>query len=250
MNVLHIAWRELRATFSSATGWIVVCGWLLLSGLFWQLMLQNYVMQGQNVVFDPYTASRLTLTDYLLGPWFGNTAVVMIMFVPAITMRLFSEEMKQRTLELLLTSPISTLEIVLGKFLGAALLVWGLLLTTLPGPLLLFRWGSPDPGVLFTGYLGLALLGAVLVALGALASAFTSSQMVAGISAFAASLALLVVEWASSSPDDAFAQLSLMGHLNDMFRGAIPLSDLVYYLAFTGFLLFATHQRMESFRWN
>lgn len=250
MNVLHIASRELRATFSTATGWLVTCSWLLLSGIFWMLMLDNYVTQSQNLVFDPYAASQLTLNDYLLGPWFGNCAVVMVMFVPALTMRLFSEEVRQRTLELLLTSPVSSAEIVLGKFLGAAVVVWGLVLSTAYGPLLLFRWGSPDPGVIFTGYFGLVLLGATLVAIGTLASAMNSSQVAAGITAFAAALALLVVEWRSSSPDDVYAHLALLGHLNDLFRGAVRLSDVVYYLAFTGLLLFATHQRMESFRWK
>jgi ABC-2 type transport system permease protein len=250
MNVLFIAWRELRATFTTATGWLILTGWLVLSGGFWQAMLQNYVMQSQDIVFDPYTASQLTLTDYLLGPWFGNCAILLIMVVPALTMRLFSEEMKQRTLELLLTSPVSTAEIVLGKFLGALLFAWGLLLSTAYGPLTLFVWGNPDPGVIAAGYLGLGLLSAALVALGTFASSLTSNQIVAMVTAFATALSLLIVEWMSSSPEDWLARLALLSHLTDLFRGAVPLSDVVYYLAFTGLFLFATHQRMESFRWN
>lgn len=250
MNVLHIAMRELRSTFSSAIGWLVLCGWLMVTGLFWIFMVQNYVVQSQDLVFNPYGASELSLADYLLGPFFGNCAVLLIMVIPAISMRLFSEEVKQRTLELLLTSPVSTLEIVLGKFLGAFAIIALMLVGTLHGPLALYLWASPDPGPLVGGYLGLGLLGASLLSLGMFASASTANQVVSMVATFAGALALLVVQWGSRDPGDWMAQLSILGHLADLMRGAIKLSDVVYYLAFTGLFLFATHQRMESYRWK
>jgi ABC-2 type transport system permease protein len=254
MNVLFIAWRELRATFTTVVGWLILASWLLLTSLFWQNYLWNYVSQSQNIVFDPYTASQLTLTDYLLGPWFGDCSILLVFLVPALTMRLFSEEMKQRTLELLLTSPVSSAEIVLGKFLGAMLFALGLLLATVHAPLSLYLWGSPDAGVLVGSYLGMGLLAAALVAMGTFASSLTSNQIVAMVITFAAALGLLLLQWLasaiSSDPDHWLAQLTLLNHMNDLLRGAVPLSDLVFFVAFTGLFLFATHQRMESFRWN
>jgi ABC-2 type transport system permease protein len=250
MNVLHIAVRELKSAFSSAVGWLVLCGWLLVTGLFWISMVQNYVVQSQDLVFNPYAGSELRLADYLLGPFFGNCAVLLIMVIPAISMRLFAEEVKQRTLELLLTSPISTLDIVLGKFLGAFSIVILMLLGTLHGPAALYLWASPDPGPILGGYAGLALLGSALLSLGLFASACTANQIVAMVATFAGALALLSMQWMSRDPSDLMAQISILGHLNDLLQGAVKLSDVVYYLAFTGLFLFATHQRMESYRWK
>lgn len=250
MNVLHIAMRELRSTFSSAIGWLVLCGWLLVTGLFWISMVQNYVVQSQDLVFNPYAGSELKLVDYLLAPFFGNCAVLLIMVVPALSMRLFSEEVKQRTLELLLTSPISTSDIVIGKFLGAFAIIVLMLLGTLHGPFALYFWASPDPGPILGGYLALALLGAALLSLGLFTSACTANQIVAMVATFAVALGLLALQWFSRDPTDPFAQMSILGHLTDLVQGAVKLSDVVYYLAFTGLFLFATHQRMESYRWK
>lgn len=250
MNVLHIAMRELRSTFSSPIGWVVLCGWLLVTGGAWFAMVLNYVIESQGAIFSPYGAGGLTLAEYLTGPYFGNCAVILIIVIPAISMRLFAEESKQRTLELLLTSPISTLEIVAGKFVGAYAIVLLLLLGTVQGPASLYLWASPDPGPLIGGYLGLGLLGAALLAMGMFASAMTINQIVAMVVSVAVALGLVFVQWASREPGDIADQLSIVSHLNDFLSGAVKLSDLVYYLAFTGLFLFATHQRMESFRWK
>jgi len=250
VSVFHIAARELRAVFTTATGWLVLCGWLLITGLFWVVMVQNYAMQSRDLVFNPYAAASLGFTDFLIAPFFGNCAVVLLMLTPAVTMRLFSEEFKQGTMELLLTSPISTLQIVLGKYLGALGFVLVLLALTLHFPLGLARWGRPDWGVVASGYLGLALLSSAVLALGLWFSSLTSNQLVALVLTFTTALGLLVLGWSSQDPADWIAQISIMSHLNDLFIGVVRLSDVVYCVAFTAFFLFATHQRMESFRWS
>lgn len=250
MNVLTIASRELRSNFTTAVGWLVLCGWLFLTGLFWVLMVQNYVLQGQQVAFDPYGGAQMNLTDWLFVPFFGNCAIVLIMVVPLLSMRVFAEEIKQRTLELLMTSPVSTAEIVLGKFLGQLAFIGVMLLGTLQFPLGLLQWATPDPGALAGGYLALALVSAAILSLGMLMSSLTSNQIVAALLTFAGSLALVVVSWGSSDPNDWFAQVSLVTHMNDLLRGAVRLSDVTWYVAFTAFFLFATLQRMESFRWR
>lgn len=250
MNVVTIASRELRAIFATTIGWMVLCGFLLVTGILWVASVNLYVSESQGAVFNPYGASLLNLTDHLIMPFFGNTTLILVFVIPALSMRLFAEEQRQRTLELLLTSPVSTLEIVLGKYLGALAFVCVMLFATAHYPLSLYYWGEPDTGAFLGGYLALLLTSAGLLAVGILASSFTNNQIVALIVAFAASLTLYVGGWLSRNPQDVMAQLALTSHLEDLLRGALRLSDLVYFggLVFVG--LFATHQRMESFRWR
>lgn len=250
MNVLTIAVRELRSMFATPVGWLVLCAWLLLTGLFWVLHVTTYVMQGQEMAFDPYGGSQLNLSDGLFVPFFGNCAIILIIVAPALSMRVFAEEVKQRTLELLMTSPVSTFEIVAGKYLGLLSMVGVLLLATVQFPLMLLSWGSPDPGVLLGCYLGLLLFGSGMVSLGMLLSSLTSNQVVALVLTVLAGLGLWIVSWGSSDPNDWFAQVSLTTHLSELMRGAVKVSDVAYYLGFTWFFVFATLQRMESFRWK
>ncbi len=250
MTVLTIAWRELRAIFTTSIGWLVLCGYLVVMGGFWTLLLSGYVLASSNLVYDPYAANYLSTSRDLMVPFFGNAVVIWVMVAPALSMRVFSEEFKQRTMELLFTSPVSTAEIVLGKFLGVLGFICVLQAGTVYLPLTLFTWGSPDVGVIAGGALGLTLLAASLVSMGLLFSALTTNQIVALLMTFASSLMLLVADWASQSPDDWFSQLSFMPHLTDLFQGAVRLSDLTYFACFIAFFLFATHQRMESFRWR
>lgn len=250
MSALHIAWREVRALYATPIGWLVLCAWLLVSGLFWFTTVETYVMQSRDLVYNPYGASQLTITDHLLGPFFDNCAIVLLMLTPALSMRLLSEEIKQRTLELLLTSPVSTFEIVIGKYLGALAGVFLMLLATVHAPIALAQWGDPDLGAIAGGYAGLLLLSGATVAIGLLASASTANQMVALVLSFAASLSLLALAWLAEDPDSALAQASIVAHLYDLFRGAVRLSDVTYFVALTAFALFATHQRIESFRWS
>ena len=250
MNVLTIAGREFRSIFNTTIGWLVLAGFLLLTGVFWASMVSYYVIQSADVVANPYAASRMNFTEYLFAPFFGNTAIVLMMLCPAVSMRLFSEEQKPRTLELLLTSPVSTVEIVLGKFLGALGFVAILLLGTSVGPLLLNLWGDPDLGAVATGYAGLMLVAASILAMGMLFSALTPNQIVALVWSFAGALALWVLSWVSQDPTSAFVEMAMVTHVEDFLTGVINAKDLAYFAGFILFFLFATWQRIESFRWS
>lgn len=250
MKILHIAARELKATFSGPLGWIVAFGFLVLNGFMWTQWLVYYVRVSEDMLADPYATASLSLGEHLLGGYFHELAIVVMMIMPALSMRLYAEEIKQRTLELLLTSPLSTAEIVLGKYLGVVAVLVLLLLGTIHGPLLLFAVASPDPGIVFGGYLALLLLGCALLALGGLASAWTANQVVALVVSFSASLLLYLSVGVAQSPDDLLMQVSVLGHLGDFIQGKLQLSDVVYFVAFTAVFLFATYQRMESFRWR
>lgn len=250
MSVFWIASRELKAAFSTTVGWLVLCAFLLITGVFWVISVDSYVAQTSDIVYDPYAAQHHNLSDVLLLPFFGNCTVILLMMAPALSMRAFSEEFRQHTIELLLTSPITTAEIVLGKYLGALGVLGVMLACTLHYPLMLGLWGTPDWGMLAGGYLALGLLGAAILAIGLWFSSSTSNQVVASVLTFGAALALYVLGWSAMDPDDLQVKLSLSTHLADPLRGEVRLSGLAYFAGLIGVSLFATHQRLESFRWK
>ena len=250
MAVRHLGLREIRAIFNTAIGWMVLCAFLLINGVFWEIYLQNYVAQKAQLVFDPYGAASMNLTDYLIVPWFGNCAVILLFVTPALAMRLFSPEFERRTIELLLTSPISTFEIVMGKYLGALGFVIAMLLCTVHVPASLYYWGEPEFGAIAGSYLGTFLMSALLLAIGMFFSSLTKNQIVALTLSFAASLVLYVAGWAGEDPDSILAHIGLATHLEDLFAGAVRLSDLVYFGGGISLFVFATYQRLESHRWS
>lgn len=245
-----IAERELRAMLQTPTGWLVLSGFLLLTGVFWVSMVMLFTQQSADLVFDPYGAAHMSLTDHLLVPFFGNTTVILLLTMPAVAMGTFANEYRRDTMELLLTSPIPTRSIVLGKFIGSMGFVILILLATLPQPLSLLLWARPEPGVLIGGYLALLLLSAAVVAMGMWFSSMTSSQVVALVLGFSASLTLWVATWVDPDPESFANRISLATHVEGLLRGAVHLSDLTYFGLFVGLFLLATHQRVESHRWS
>lgn len=251
MAVLHIAWRELRAMLSTGVAWIVICMYLLLTGVFWLALVTNYVTQSQDLVFNPYAAQLLSLGEYLIAPWFGNMLITLCFFGPAIAMRLFTLEYQQRTMDLLLTSPIRSWEIVLGKYLGAMGFSLLMLATTLYVPIWLYWFADPDYGWFLGGYLMFLLVLSVFESLTMLVSSYTDSQLVALITGIALGLSLYLVSWlGQGDPDGIVAQISVATHCEQLLRGGVKLSDLVYFAGMTFVCLFATQQRLESFRWS
>jgi ABC-2 type transport system permease protein len=253
-NILAIAGREVRAYFATPVGWLVLCAFLLITAFFFLLMLGMYNMQAAEMAYNPYAGSEMNLDEYLVAPFFGNTAVILLFICPLLTMRLFAEDRKSRSLELLLTSPASTTEIVLGKYLGAVGFFAIILLCTAHYPAQLFWMGEPDPGVMASSYLAVLLLGSCFMAVGLLSSAMTENQIVAAVISFVTLLGLWILGWgeelASGTLKEVLSYASLINRMEDLTKGLIHTQDLVYYLSFIFFFLFATHQRVEAYRWR
>ena len=228
MKVFAIARREPRSYFSTTLGWLVLSGFLFLTGFFWISMVSTYMQQELDLVYNPQAAASLNFTDHLLPPFFGNTAVVLLMICPALSMGLLADEFRRHTIELLHTSPISSGEIVLGKFLGAMGFVTVLLGASAYMPLTTLWYGQPDLLVIVAGYLGLFLLCGAMIAMGMLFSAITSKSMVAMVLTFSSGLVLWVLPWIATgdNPDSLLTQLSMMTHLEDILVGA-PLLQLL-----------------------
>jgi ABC-2 type transport system permease protein len=249
-----IAKREMDGYYATATGWFTLLSFVGITGFFFVLTLidyQNYVLQAS---FSPYGEEQMGVDEALIPGIFANWSVVLLLIAPAISMRIFSEDLRQRTFELLLSSPVSSGAIVMGKFLGAMGFVGSLFLATAYQPAVLYWVSAPDPGVLAGSYVAMYLLAACCIGLGMLLSAFTTAQIVAFITSFAALLLLYLLGWVgelkSGGPISWVGELSMLSHLDQIGKGLLHTEDLVYFVSFIGLCLFATQQRVESFRWR
>ncbi len=252
-NVLAIAKRELRHYFATPTGWLALCAFLVITGFFFVLEVRWYMQEYMETAVNPYR-EPLDLGAHLIAPFYGEISLILLMLCPALSMRLFADDRRQRSFELLLTSPVSTAEIVLGKYLGGVAFAGLLVLSTAHYALLLIWVGEPDLGVLLSSYLSAFLLVAAFMAVGLLTSALTESQVVAMVLALVALLffwALAAVGMVGTGPwAEAISAASLFSHVEPLGKGILRLKDLVYYATFVGVFLFATHQRVEGMRWG
>lgn len=234
-TALTIARRELAAFFVSPIAYLVAAAFLALSGYLFALILissQQATLQGL----------------------FFNVNVILLFMAPLLTMRLLADEQNKGTLEILLTAPVRDWEVVLGKFLAALGLFGVMLLCTLVYPLILwYVGGHPDYGPILTGYIGLILLAAAMLAIGVMTSSFTENQIVAAVIGFGILLLLWLIQSAGNVASGAagvLKALSLPGHYDDFARGAINLEDVVYYLSLTIGALFIATRVLETRRYR
>jgi gliding motility-associated transport system permease protein len=190
----------------------------------------------------------------VVRPLLSNMAVLLIFTVPAITMRMFPEEKRSGTYELLLTSPVRVGEIVLGKFFGGLVLV--LLMVALSGffGVLLLVYGNPELPMMLTGFLGLALMALSFLAIGTLVSSFTDNVVIAYTGSLFALLLLYTIGWLGETvqgPWGAFVKyISITDHFQELLKGLVDTKDLVYFATLLVVGLFLTQRSVESVRWR
>jgi ABC-2 type transport system permease protein len=215
--------KEEKALFSSPIAYAVMTVFLLLMSYSFTLTL-----------FLSHQPSLVHI--------FFQMFVLFMLTVPLITMRLLAEERKLRTIEVLLTSPVTELDIVLAKFVASMSLIVILLMLSGSYAVVLAIYGDPDWGPIYSGYLGLLLLGAALVGVGLLASALTSNQMIAALVSLSLFLLLWIIDsfgYLLPSPFDALAvNLSLSVHFKPFAVGSVYLSDVGFFLSVTLLTLF------------
>jgi ABC-2 type transport system permease protein len=247
--------KELRSYFVSPVVYVVGAIFLLIFGVLSYLAVINAGNQAVRLMQMQGAAAQLNLNDLVFRPTFYSMALVLLLILPILTMRLFAEERKLRTFELLMTSPIGLNEVVVGKFLGAYLIFLGLLALTGIVPVILSAFSSFDWNPVLTGYLGLALLGALFLATGVLASAVTENQIVAAFLSFG----LLIIVWLMGAlggvigdtlVGNSISYLSFIEHYDRLVRGLVESKDLVYYLSGIVLMLFLAHRVVESHRWK
>ncbi len=256
-NVSTIAGRELRSIFASAIAYVVLTGFLLLGGWFFFNLLARFnllVSMYSSFQGNAEAAQRLNVNEFVLGPLLHNLSVVLIILVPMITMRSFAEEKRSGTYELLLTSPVSIWEIVLGKFLGTAAFITVMVGLTLIYGAILLAFGNPEIGIMASGYLGLWLLALTFVAIGLFASSLTENQIIAAVTGLVLMMLLFVVGWGADTAGDTMGSLlrylSITEHSGNLIRGVIDTKTLIYFGSMILGWMFLTQRSVESIRWR
>ncbi|MEK7335062.1 MAG: ABC transporter permease subunit [Candidatus Binatota bacterium] len=254
-NILTIAAKEIRSFFVSPIAYVVLTGFLLLGGwFFFNLLFRfNYLLTLYSSFQNPQGLQGLNLNEHVVAPLLHNLTIIFVIMVPIITMRSFAEEKKNGTYELLLTSPLTVTEIVLGKFLGSLFFVFTMILLTGIYPAILLFYGNPELGMLASGYLGLFLLAVVFVSVGLLTSSLTENQIVAAVTCFVILLLLYVLSWPSETTatlGDVLKYLSVIEHFSEMVKGLVDTRNLVYFLSLILLSLFLTHRSVEASRWR
>jgi len=246
--------KELRTYFFSPMAYVVAVIFLLIVGYLFCALLAYYSLTSLQAMQNPYMMGQFNLTERVLRPLFGDMAFVMLLMTPLLTMRLFAEERRSGTLELLLTYPLRDWQIIAGKFLSSLVVLACMLLPTLVYSLVLWRLGKIEWGVLISAYSGLLLLAGAIFALGLWISSLTDSQIVAASATFGALLLFWMVGWASSLSGGITSQIldniSLLEHFESFAKGVFNSADIGFYIIFAAFFLFLTSRSLESRSWK
>jgi ABC-2 type transport system permease protein len=254
MRWLPVFKKEMRLYFGSPVAYVVFTFFLVISGWFFSQIFLFYSDASMRSFMQPQMGQNLNVVDNVMRPLFTNMSVVLLFFIPMLTMRLFAEEKKSGTMELLLTYPVRDGEVLAGKYLAALALYLILLGLTLLYPALVAYFTRVEWGPILTGYLGLILTGAVFLAVGVLVSSLTENQIVAGFGTFGMLLGFWVIGWgaefAGGTMRTVLQYLSIGDHLEGFTRGLIDTKDLVYYVTGVALALFLTLRSLESKRWR
>lgn len=257
-NILAIFEREMRAYFVSPIAYVVLTVFILLAGFFFSSIFTAVVEQSMRQGFQAQQYGMppqpIDVPAIVVRSFFGTLSVVLLFMIPMITMGLFSEEKKRGTIELLLTAPLTNLQVVLGKFLAGLAFFASMLVLSLVFMGTLLYFAKPDMGPIASGYLGLLLYGASLVALGMFVSSLTENQIIAAVLSFGLTLTLWIMEGFAGSSGSIGQQilsyLSVIEHLEDFMKGVVDTSHVIFYVSLAGLGLLLTYRSVESFRWR
>lgn len=253
-NILAIANKELRSYFASPIAYAVVGFFALAFGFMFYNFLRFFAMQSMRMG-SMGMSQPVNINQMMIRPLVMQISVIVLFMLPMVTMRTYSEEKRSGTIELLLTAPLTDLQIILGKFFGALSLYALMLLVTLPSILVLFWYGNPDWKPVATSYIGLLLLGSSFISFGLFVSSTTKNQIVAGVLTFVLLLMLLLVSWmrdfvTSTIGSAIVGALSIFEHFDDFAKGVLDTKHIVYYVSVITFGLFLTARSVDSERWR
>ena len=229
--------KEFKTFFISPIAYIFIVVYLVVTNF---LFFQSFFLINQADMRSYFS----------ILPW------IFLLFVPAITMRSWAEEKKLKTLELLLTWPISDFQVVAGKFLASFCFLAITILLSISVPITVSLLGSPDPGPIIGGYIGALLMGAAYLAIGLWISSFTENQIVAFILGVVITFALFIVGnpfVTMAAPSMLVPVLNYIGlgnHFQSIERGVIDTRDILYYVSVVGFFLFLNVQTLGSRKWE
>ena len=252
-NVWIICRKELGSYFASPVAYILLIMFGLIFGFFFWNALGAFVFESIQSQMSG-RSFPMNVNEWIIRPLLSNVGVIGLFMIPLITMRLFAEEKRTGTIELLATSPIRDTEIIVGKWLAALILYSSLLLFTALNFAFLFRYGHPDWKPLLVGYLGILLQAGALLAIGTFISTLTKNQIIAGAATFAVCLLLYVFGWVAGFDTSTWARVlsytSVAVHNESFSKGVIDSKDAIFYLSVIFLGLFLTARSLESLRWR
>jgi len=252
-NILAIAQKELKGYFASPIAYVVIGLFALVFGFFYYIGVAYFIEQSMRMM-GMQGGPTQNVNEQVIRPLILNASVILLFVLPMITMRTYSEEKRSGTIELLLTSPLTDFQIIMGKFLGAMALYAAMLAVTLVHIAVLFALGNPEWKPVATSYLGMLLMGGTFIAIGLLISSFTKNQIVAVMGTFAVVLLGWVINWASTlagpTAREVLDYLGMTNHLEDFTRGIIDTKHVIYYVSLITFALFLTARSVDSERWR
>ncbi len=249
--------KEVKLYFLSPVAYIIMAGFVLFSAASFYFRATNFpdmvVAARDSGILESIRENRIN--HFVLGPLLSDVSSILIFLIPLITMRLWAEEKRASTHELLITSPVSVGRIVVGKYLAGLLFVLVLLAITLVYTVFLFVYSAPDPGVTLSSYMALAFFVASGVGIGLFASSLTENQIVAGVTCLIlellfASLGGVATSIRSPLLSDILGYISWREHMMNFFDGVIRSGDVVYFITFIFLWLFLAYQSIESSRWR
>lgn len=250
MKVVYaILKREIMCYFASPLAYIILVVFLTLSGIFFFTYLNGFLQSQYDPRFQLY-GEKLNLNDFVIAPYLSTINILLLLLVPLITMRLIAEERRHFTGEMLFTSPIRPIQIIMGKYLASFALFVVMMALSYINVLVLQLFGNPDPGPILSGYLGLILVGASFISVGLFASSLTDNQIVSAIISFGILLLFWIVGASSDPNTSPLGYVSIINHFEGFTKGIVDLKDVVYYLTFAFYGIFLTHTFLESERWR
>jgi ABC-2 type transport system permease protein len=252
-NVWIILKKELKSYFASPIAYLLMTMFAVIFGFFFWNIVGYFTFLGMQQQMSG-RGFPMNLNEQVIRPLLQNVSVIGLFLIPMITMRLFAEEKRQGTIELLLTSPVRDAEILLGKWLAALALYSLIVLIALLNFGFLFAYGQPDWKPILVGVLGLLMQAGALLAVGTFISTTTKNQIIAGAATFGVCLLLWIFEWVSGYESAAWAKvlsyLSVVSHFESFAKGVLDSKDIIYYASLTFFGLFLTARSLESLRWR
>jgi ABC-2 type transport system permease protein len=256
-NILAIVERELRAYFSSPIAYVVLTIFVFLSGIFFRSILAQVMQMGliSQMQAQQLGPRPMDMPGMISRGFLSTMSVILLFIMPMLTMGLFSEEKKRGTIELLLTSPVTDLQVVLGKFFAAGTFFIILLLSTFIPMAVLYLYSSPASGPILTAYLGLLLYGLSIVAIGLFISTLTENQIIAAVLSFGTIMVLWLVDVVATNAESPTSKgvltyLSILSHLDDFMKGVLSTSHIIFYVSLMLVGLFLTYRSIDSLRWR
>jgi ABC-2 type transport system permease protein len=254
VKVWAIFKKELRLYFTSPIAYVIIAVFFLISGLFFWSIFDFFSKASMQSMMNPQLGRELNVTDGVFRPLLSNVTVILLLLMPMVTMRLFAEERRSGTIELLLTYPVRDGAVLVGKYLAALALYGVMLVGTVVYAGIIMYFARIDWGPLLTGYVGLLLLGATFIAVGLFVSSLTENQIVAAIATFGTLLAFWIIGWSADSVGGPWGKvlshLSIIEHFDSFAKGVLDTRDVIYYLNFTILALFLALRSLEARRWK